>query len=240
MYYELIGNNEENTMVFLHGWGADSSIFRGVISLLPKQKWRYLVIDFNGFGKSSEPEEPYGVGDYANEVVDLLKELGIKSAVFVGHSFGGRVAIKLASIYHSCVKKLVLVDSAGIILNRGLIYKFKVWKYKTKKKLIEKGFINGDLSKMGSLDYRNLKTEIMRKTFINVVNEDLLGDAKMIKAPTFIVWGAADKDTPIQMAKKFHKAIVGAKLFIIQGAGHYCFLDKTEDFVYILYDNIFI
>ena len=240
MYYELIGNNKNNTMVFLHGWGTDSSIFRGVISLLPKKEWQYLLVDFCGFGKSGEPPHPYSVGDYADEVVKLLKELHISKAVFIGHSFGGRVSIALASRHSSFVHKLVLADSAGIILNRGLVYKFKVLRYKLKKSLIKRGVIRGDLSKMGSHDYRNLKSDIMRKTFINVVNEDLSEDAKEIKVSTFIIWGDKDRATPIKMARMFNKAIKGSKLFIIREAGHYSFLDKTEEFVYILYDNIFI
>ncbi len=238
MYYEIIGNNTENTVVFLHGWGADSSIFRGVISLLPKNTFRYILIDFNGFGESVEPERPYSVYDYADEVVKLLGELEVKKAIFVGHSFGGRVSIVIGSKYSSIVQKLVLVDSAGLVLNRGLIYKFLVWKYKFKKFLINKGKLKGDISKMGSLDYRNLKSDVMRATFIKVVNQDLLKDAKNIQSPTFLIWGGKDKDTPLKMAKKFHKAINGSKLFVIDDAGHYCFLDKTEEFVYILYDNI--
>ena len=240
MHYELIGKENEKTIVFLHGWGADSSIFRGVISFLPKKNWRYLLVDFPGFGKSSEPERDYNVEDYAKEVVKLLKELNIDKAIFIGHSFGGRVAVSLASRYAFYVQKLILVDSAGLIMNRGVAYKLRVWRYKLKKKMIQRGIVKGSLESFGSEDYRALKSDIMRKTFINVVNEDLLDNAKRVEAETILIWGKDDNATPIKMAKKFNRAIAGSKLFIIEEAGHYCFLDKTEDFVYILYDNIFI
>ena len=240
MYYEVIGNENKNTIVFMHGWGADSSIFRGVISLLPKNNWRYVLLDFSGFGKSREPDEDYHVNDYANEVVELLKDLNINKAIFVGHSFVGRVGVVLASRFKSIVQKLVLVDSAGLIINRGVCYKLKVWRYKLKKHLISKGLLKGDLSRYGSSDFKALKSDTMRKTFLNVVNEDLSFDAKKIDVETILIWGKDDKDTPLKMAHKFHKLISNSKLIVLEDAGHYCFLDKMQDFVYILYDYILI
>ena len=240
MYYEIIGKENVKTVVLLHGWGADSSVFRGVVSLFPKNSWRYLLIDFAGFGKSPEPDIPYSVGDYAEEVAELLKTLEIKSAIFIGHSFGGRVSIALASRHSELVEKLVLVDSAGLIMNRGIRYKIRVWKYKIKKFCVKKGILKGDLKSAGSADYKSLNSDIMRQTFVKVVNEDLLKDAKKITARTVLVWGSLDKDTPIKMARKFKRSITNSVLYVLDGAGHYSFLDKTEDFVYILYDNIFI
>ena len=240
MYYEVIGNENKNTVVFLHGWGADSSIFRGVISLLPKNNWRYVLVDFAGFGKSGEPNKVYSVGDYAEELNQLMKNLNINSAIMVGHSFGGRVAIVLSSRHKELVEKLVLVDSAGLIMNRGVVYKFKIWKYKLKKFLMRKGVLKLNLTNDGSSDFKALKSDIMRKTFINVVNEDLSNYARQINIETILIWGKNDKDTPINMAKKFNRLIDKSRLYVLENAGHYCFLDKTEDFVYILYDNIFI
>lgn len=240
MYYQLVGDAKQNTMVFLHGWGTDSSSFRGVLSLLPKNNWRYLLIDFPGFGESPEPSRDYTVYDYASEVVSLLKKLSITNAVIVGHSFGGRIAVVIGSRYPEYAKKIVLVDSAGLVMNRGIGYKIKVWNYKFKKKLTSLGLLKGASKPAGSADYRVLKSDIMRKTFINVVNQDLLADAKKIKSETIIIWGKEDKDTPLKMGMRYNKAIAESKLYVIEDAGHFCFLDKIEDFVYILYDNIFI
>lgn len=240
MYYQLIGDANQNTMVFLHGWGTDSSSFRGVLSLLPKNNWRYLLIDFPGFGESPEPIRDYTVYDYASEVVGLLKKLNIANAVIMGHSFGGRIAVVIGARYSEYVKKLILVDSAGLVMTRGIGYKIKVWSYKLTKRLVGCGLLKGGLKQSGSADYRALKSDVMRKTFINVVNQDLLLEAKKIKAETIIIWGKNDKDTPLKMGVKFNKVISASQLYVIENAGHYCFLDKIEDFVYILYDNIFI
>ena len=236
MYYRFLGDTKEKVVLFLHGWGADSNSFCGVVSCLPKNNVSYLLVDFLGFGKSEEPAVPYNVYDYASEVVKLLKSLEIKEVIVVGHSFGGRVGIMMASKFNGVVKKLILVDSAGVIEGRGLVYKLKVFWYKLRVK--QRGSSKG--LNLGSSDYKALKTDVMRKTFKRVVNEDLLPVAKEIRLPTELIWGELDKETTLKAGKKLNKAIKGSRLVVIEDAGHFCFLDKPKEFVYILYESIFL
>lgn len=237
MYYKFINNSSERVMVFLHGWGTDSTIFSGVVSLLPRNI-SFLLIDFAGFGQSPEPQYPYTVDDYAREVVELLDTLKIKKATILGHSFGGRVGIVIAEKYWRYVERLVLVDSAGV-KNKSLCVKFKKWWYKVLKKCVSLGLLSGARLQIGSSDYRALKSDIMRKTFVNVVEEDLVHRANRIRADTLLVWGGNDEATPLKDGKILNKAIVGSKLVVIESAGHYCFVDKMQEFVYILYDELF-
>ncbi len=239
MYHCLIGEPNKKTVVFLHGWGSDSSVFRGVISLLPKNECSYLLLDFEGFGKSDEPNNVKTVFDYAEDVIKLLDELNIKRASFVGHSFGGRIALILGALYKDRVEKLLIVDGAGVIVNRGIVYKIKVFKHKFNKKLFNLGIIK-KVPKAGSSDYLALKSDVMRATFINVVNKDLLYLAKDITAKTYLVWGENDKDTPMKVANKLKAKIQNSELIVLKDAGHYSFVDKLQDFVYILYENIIL
>ena len=118
------------TFLFLHGWGGSVSSFKGVARWLGIVGYYAVLVDFAGFGKTKEPREPFCVDDYAQDVERFLKEHKITKASIVAHSFGGRVAIKLAAKNSGLVDKLVLVDSAGIKPRRGIIYKYKVYKYK--------------------------------------------------------------------------------------------------------------
>ena len=236
MYYEIIGNTKENVVLFLHGWGADCTSFKGVVFNLPKNDISYILVDFPGFGKSEEPTKSYSVLDYANEIIALLDNLKINKVTIVGHSFGGRVGIVLASKFSERVEKLILVDSAGVIEGRGIKYHLKVWCYKFKVKL----FGRERVKLSGSADYKALKSDIMRETFKMVVNEDLLNIAKTITIPTILIWGDKDKTTTIKAGKKLNRAIKNSKLIVLEGAGHFCFLDKPTEFVYILYDSIFL
>lgn len=236
MYYEIIGNTKENVVLFLHGWGADCTSFKGVVFNLPKNNISYLIVDFPGFGKSAEPERSYSVLDYAEEIIELLDNLKIKKVTIVGHSFGGRVGIVLASKFAERVNKLILVDSAGVIEGRGVKYHLNVWWYKLKVKL----FGRTKVKQSGSDDYKALKSDVMRETFKKVVNEDLLDLSKNITNSTILIWGDKDKSTTLNAGRKLNRAIKNSKLIVLKGAGHFCFLDKPTEFVYILYESIFL
>ena len=229
MNYLKFGTSK-NFLVFLHGWGADKSSFLWLKDYF--NDYSLVFVDFPGFGESPEPEKPYNIFDYVCRLKDLLDELEVSSLTLVGHSFGGRVAIKFAFLFQNEYEnfKLCLVDSAGLKPRRGIRYYFRVYKYKLYRKL----FPNGKaLSKFGSPDYVKL-SPVMKKTFIKVVNENLASYAKFINSETLIIWGSKDLETKPYMAKKLNKLIRNSKLTFIGGAGHFSFLDNPDEFVILL------
>ena len=235
MYYETTGEFSENAVVFLHGWGGSVDSFGSVIRLLPESRF-FVNLDFSGFGKSAEPERPYCVDDYVNEVKNLLDLISVKKVTFVCHSFGGRVAIKFINRFPDFVEKVVFVDSAGIRPPKTLWQRFSILRYKIKKKLVKCGICSTRvLEKYGSEDYKCLSL-VMKATFVRVVNEDLSELLTNIQVPTLIVWGEKDKDTPVWMAHRFHKAIKGSRLIVYKDSGHFSYLDNLDDFVYSLYN----
>ncbi len=233
MKYIRVGNSDK-FIFFLHGWGADKSSFLWVKNYL--ENFSLVFVDFSGFGESEKPEKPFFVKDYVEELYELIKMLNAKDIVLVGHSFGGRVAIKFAFLHQMEFEgfKICLVDAAGIKPRRGLSYYFKIHRYKRLKKLAEKNDkFKAKLKECGSSDYKVL-CNVMKRTFVNVVNEDLSCNAKYIKCKTLIVWGDNDLDTKLYMAKKLNKLIKNSYLHIIKGAGHYSFLDNPSEFLILL------
>ncbi|MBR2391163.1 MAG: alpha/beta hydrolase [Clostridia bacterium] len=221
-------------IVFLHGWGSDMNSFLWTKNFF--KEFSLLFVDFWGFGKSPEPERAYAVVDYANDLKNILDSFEIEELVLVGHSFGGRVSIKFASLFQDFYPsfKLCLVDSAGVLPKRNLRYYFSVFRYKRLKNKVRKSPKEEvKLSKFGSSDYKKL-SPVMKKTFVKVVNEDLCFDAKNIKAETFIIWGRNDQETKIFMAKKLHRLIKNSKLFVFKNAGHFSFLDDKQEFLILL------
>lgn len=219
MNHQTFGQGKTN-IIFLHGWGADASAFLFVANRL-SSRYRVTVLDFAGFGASAEPMYPYTVIDYAREVEELMLKLGIKCAVLVGHSFGGRVALELAANNPNAVKKLVLIDSAGLKPRRKPSYYVRVYTHKLLRKL---GF--GGLK--GSSDYKNL-SPLMKETFKNVVNYDQTRLLAKIKCPTAIFWGKADKETPPYMAKRLERGISDSQIFWLEG-GHFSYADDFNTF----------
>ena len=220
--YICFGSGDD--IVFLHGWGASVSAFLFVAKRFCAEH-RVTVIDFAGFGESEEPSLPYGVPEYTDDIIMLLEHIGIKRAVFVGHSFGGRVCLELGARHSKYVGKLVLVDSAGLKPRRGLKYYVKVGAHKLLRKLGLKGL-------SGSSDYKVL-SPIMRESFKRVVNYDQTPLLKSISCPTAIFWGDNDKDTPPYMARRLKKGIADSEIFWLHG-GHFSYVDDTKNFVLIL------
>ena len=238
--YEILGENNTNEVLILHGWGANLQSFSPVAKHLSKN-FKVYSIDFPGFGKSQEPDFAYTVSDYAKLVLEFIKKMNIISPTLIGHSFGGRVIIKLVGELGYIPKNIIFVDSAGIKPKRSLSYYFKVYSFKLAKKAIylfnnkEKAEkIIGELRKnAGSSDYKSA-SEIMKKVFVNVVNEDLKVYLPKINVPSLLIWGDKDLDTPLQDAKVFEKLIPNSGLVVLEGAGHYSYLDKLGDFLVII------
>ncbi len=200
----------------MHGWGGSKKSFAALADAL-SSSYNVTLLDFYGFGDTPAAAEPLYVSDYADAVIEILNEEKIEKATFVGHSFGGRVALVLGSEYKERVDKLVLIDAAGVPPRRGVRYKFRVFTHKFLVKLGFKGL-------NGSSDYAAL-SENERQTFKNIVNEDLTPCLPEISADTLILWGKDDKDTPLYMAEILKEKIKNSGLTVLEG-GHFMYLSS--------------
>lgn len=204
-------------VVFLHGWGG------GVLSFLPVAAGLAgadrLLFDFPGFG-ASPADRVRTLEDYCSDVLALMDEIGIKKAIFVGHSFGCRVGAYIAANNPERVSGFVVTDGAGLRPRRSLKYYISIFQYKLRKKL------GLDVSGAGSEDYRAL-SGVMKKTFVNVVNRHTEKECKKIACPTLIVWGRDDGDTPPYMAARFEKLIADSRKVML-GGGHFCYLENLK------------
>lgn len=208
-------------VVLLHGWGQNISMMKPLADNIINK--RITIIDLPGFGESKEPDDIWDLSDYVENLHKLLKELDINNPSLIGHSFGGRIAIKYASKYK--VNKLILFGSPCIRENRQDI-KEKIFKKIKKLPLMNKF---GEYMKkyIGSEDYKNA-TPTMRKILVKIVNEDLTIDAKKINASTLLVWGSLDEAAPLEDAKKLELILKDGGLVTIDGCGHYAYLEALD------------
>ena len=190
-------------LLFLHGWGSNLEAFRCVTDQL-KDSYRIIRLDFPGFGGSDCPPVPWNVDDYVAVTRKFIAYLALEKVDLIGHSFGGRVIIKMASSQNDFqIDKVVLMDSAGIL------------PVKTLKKRVRTRF--------GSADYNNA-SGVLRDTMVRVVNEDLESYLPDIRYPVLLIWGDQDDATPMRDAHIMEKMIPDAGLVVIKGAGHFSFL----------------
>lgn len=226
-------------VVLLHGWGCTRATLAGPEATAHATGRRVINVDFPGFGASPEPPAVWGVDEYARLIEGLLDRLEIVNPVLLGHSFGGRVSITIAS--RRPVSKLILVDAAGVKPHRKPKYYLKVYSFKAAKLLWKLIYgaagaeqrIEAYRKAHSSADYAAASPR-MRAVLSKVVNQDLCSLMPSIQAPTLLVWGTADTATPISDARKMERLIPGAALVEFPGAGHFSFLDRAAQFNAVL------
>jgi len=235
-YYCYQSSSEnQKTLVFLHGWGADSHSWQPITSPLINQNYSVYLIDLPGFGQSQLLDGHFTLDKYAEVVDQLITKIGLDNIILVGHSFGGRIAIKLAGKHVLYIKKLILVDSAGIEKKSRLI-KFKTTIAKVLRPIFKPKIMHGLRKKIYSLigagEY--LAIPELSKIFGTVTGEDLAPILNKINLPTLIIWGKHDQTTTIKDAQLIHKQIKNSKLEIIDNAGHFSFIDQPQKFINML------
>lgn len=221
-------------VVLLHGWAAPAATYRLIIDHLSAY-CRVVAPDLPGFGGSEEPEAPWCVDDYVDFVLAFAAALDIRRAVLIGHSYGGRIILKLMNRTDRALDadKIVLIDAAGIKPRHGPGYYVKVYSYKAGKWVlslpgIRRMFpdaVENLRNKKGSADYRSA-SPVMRQTMVRAVNEDLTSCLPGIHAPTLLIWGELDTATPLSDGKLMEKTIPDAGLVVLAGAGHFSFADR--------------
>lgn len=228
----------EDVVVILQGWGTKLAVYDSVASCI-NEKYRVIQFDFPGFGDSDEPRKAWDVDEYANFFEKFMVALGIKKATLIGHSFGGRVIIKLAARdgIPFDIDRIVLVDAAGILPKKTFKQKLSIRKYKILKKILNfkliyamfPEMIDDWKSRQGSADYRNA-TPMMRQCLVKAVNEDLTNLLPSIKQDTLLVWGDLDTATPLADGQLMEKLIPNSGLAVIKGVGHFSFLEQPVIF----------
>lgn len=241
--YEIFGK-EGKHILCMHGWGGNMDSFKPLTRDLSGSA-RLIAVDFPGHGRSPEPDGVWQVDEFKAQILALLDEIGAPRVDIVAHSFGGRVALMLAAENPERVGRMVLTGCAGLLPRRsgGLQFKQAVFSalkagYESApvQKLLGK---NADKltsmlqSKLGSADYRALSGD-MRRTFVNVINQDLEWCLSRIQASTLLFWGENDTATPLWMGQTMEKEIPDAGLVVMPGATHFAYLERYANFLAVV------
>ena len=219
---------EGKDILLLHGWGQNIEMMKSLGDNF-SHRFKITIFDFPGFGESSALSNAWTIDDYATMLEEFVKKIGIKKPIIMGHSFGGRVAIKYSA--HNPIEKLVLFGSPCVRLQKEQPLYVKILKAIKKFPGMDKF---GEYMKkyIGSRDYR-AASPIMRETLVNVVNEDLSNYAKEIEEPTLLIWGEYDDEAPLKEAKLLEGLMTDAALIVLPGT-HYAYLENLPRVVSIL------
>jgi pimeloyl-ACP methyl ester carboxylesterase len=178
-----------------------------------------VAIHLPGFGPTDAPDSVWGTGEYARLVAEAIEPLG--PVVVVGHSFGGRIAVRLAASRPELVSGLVLTGAPLVritpVSKPSLSY--RIAKMLNRVGLIPDSVMESRRKKAGSADY-NAAQGIMRDIMVKTVNENYDDDLARITTPTWLVWGENDTAAPTAAGKVASERIRGARWAVVPGEAH--------------------
>ena len=241
VYYRYIGDSKSsNKILLLHGWNqVGSQSWEPLLSMFEKKDVFLVAPDMPAFGKTIEPDNIWGVDEYAAFLEVFLNRVGTEDASWslIGHSFGGAVVSQIAAdLGAKKISKLVLVAPAIVresVKSQSLKNKEKVGKIGKKLLLkLKLNFLYEAIRKLwskiiGSADYYHttgIKSQIMAK----VVRQDKQDILEKIKAPVKLIWGTEDELTPIWNAQKILTKLPDATLIKLNGVNHGVHLNAKE------------
>ena len=244
------GAGEGPPVLFVHGLGGS---WKNWLENMPAvgTARRAIALDLPGFGDSELPEGEISISDYARCVEEVCRRLGLEAVDLVGNSMGGFVSAELAITRPERVRRLVLVDAAGIS-----IVDLRREPALTLMRLVavQASWGSGQRAMLARPRLRHLAFRaIMRHP--TRVKLDLLAhqaggpgmpgfllamDALLsydfrerlgeIGAPTLIIQGQEDMLVPVADAREFERLIPASRLLILEDTGHVPMLERPETF----------
>lgn len=228
-------------VILLHGLGGDTSNWAMTVGALA-QKYRVIVPDQIGFGKSDKPLMNYRVGTLVDFLAGFYKELKIDRAVLVGNSLGGWTAAAFALAHPEKVDRLVLVDAAGFKIEANVDPRmFNFLNPSTRedvRRILSMIYYNKAFTSDAAVDLlfaRRIASGdgyTIQRFIDSVVNGYDMLDGKLsaLKHRTLIVWGREDLLTPIAMGERFKREIPNSELLVFEKCGHVPQLEKASEF----------
>jgi pimeloyl-ACP methyl ester carboxylesterase len=235
-------------VVLIHGSGPGVTSYANWRLVLPAlaENFRVVAPDMVGFGFSERPANiEYGVQTWADQVVGLMDTLELPKAHLVGNSFGGAIALRIATQHPDRVGKLVLMGSMGVPfpITEGLE---RVWGYEPSfenmRKVLDVFAYSRDLvnDELAEVRYRGSIQPGFQESFAAMfpaprqrwveamcTPED---DIRRLPHRTLIVHGREDQVIPVQTSLRLMELIDNADLSVYSHCGHWSMIERTEDF----------
>lgn len=216
---------EGDPLVLLHGLSGSSRWWRRNVPELARG-FRVVVPDVIGFGRTRVRGKLPPLPEIADLLAGWMDRLALGPVDLVGHSMGGQISVHLAVRHPERVKRLVLVDAAGIprpVTPRTLA-RFAA-EVAPPRRWGDPRFlptIVGDAMLAGP------------RTILRALGHILADDVRPllpgVAAPTLVVWGELDTIVPLAHAVDFRERIPGARLAVLRGAAHNPMVDRPEEF----------
>ncbi|OHV06927.1 alpha/beta fold hydrolase [Mycobacterium talmoniae] len=226
LFYKEAGHGP--VVVLLHGGGVDHTYWKRQFNWLGSQ-YRVIAVDSRGHGRSPDSDEPFGYRSFARSAAGLVRQLGVETATFVGHSDGGCVSIAIALQDPDLVARLVLLGTPWNIDN----YRPGVSKMMANLGPDDMFGLLGDnfdkalrANRSNHVDDESWARYMRKLVDMWARQPDFTADEiRTIDVPTLVLHSNNEIMYGIEVAKEFAALLPHAELVVIPDSGH----DAAQD-----------
>ena len=224
-------------VLLLHG-GAGPFSVAGFAALMSAAGYRVIVPVHPGFDGTPKPPEVTSIAELAAVYASLLRELDLTDVCVIGNSIGGWIAAELAlaqsAAADSRVSSVVLADAAGLQIDSSPVPDFFGL---TLDQVAELSYFNPDKFRINpaALPAERVaamtanRAALLEYAGTAMADPGLRDRLKAIAMPVLVVWGAADRMIPVEHGRAYADGIPGARLLMINGAGHLPQLETPDE-----------
>src|SRR5262252_5683099 len=212
-----------------------------------RDRYRVLRFDTRGHGQTSAPSGPYSLSQLADDLLGLLKSLGIERTHFVGLSMGGMIGQVFALAHPTMIESLVLCDTTSRYPDTAA----PLWEERIR--MVEAQgmapMVEPTLGRWFTTPFRTQRADVMARVgemirqtppsgYVGCCHAipkiNVTGRLAELHCPALVIVGEEDPGTPVDMARDIHAALPGAQLAILRSASHLSNVEQPQEFNRIL------
>ena len=248
-----VSGKGQRTLLFMHGFGCDQNVWRQVAPQF-SDDYRIVLFDHVGAGKSDlsqyNPEKYSTLQGYADDLIDIVRELELSDPVVVGHSVSAMIAVLAAVREPGLFSRLVLLAPSPCFLNDGdyvggferkdiedllvaMDSNFFGWSSMITPVIMgnpERPELAGELHENFCRTDPAIAREFARVTFFSD-SRDQLGK---LAVPALIVQCSADALAPLAVGDYLHARLQGSALAVLNATGHCPHLSAPAETISVL------
>jgi pimeloyl-ACP methyl ester carboxylesterase len=251
-------------IVLLHGMAGSSDTWRSLIGPLSR-KYRVVAPDLLGHGNSTKPRTDYSLGALSVLIRDVLNELDITQATFVGHSLGGGISMQFVYQHPDYVQRLVLINSGGLGPDVGMLLRLAslpgaelVLPIIAAKRLLAPGERVWSLMRKAGIEsprgeemwrhYRSLSDGPTRQAFLRTVRAVIDHRGQAVSAlnrlntrmdfPVMAIWGDRDAMIPVAHAYAAQQVRPDVRVEVLTDVGHFPHAERPAEVAELIDDFI--
>lgn len=258
LHYEILGQNNANngTVMFVSGFSADHSSWLSVAPLFA-QKYRVVLFDNRGVGRSDAPNYPYHIDMMVDDTAKLIQELNLGKTHLIGNSMGGIIVQGVSAKYQNLVASSILSNSfykpqdhgrLKVVIESNIQLQQSDIKHPSLVIMLTAGlYSNNFLSDQNIFSQMihkilNNPHPVTKETYFNQAQALLESDTSSwltnINCPTLIIHSDEDFWSDAKQANYLHKNIKNAKIHCFNQVGHVPHVEKPTDFSNIIMEFI--